>query len=412
MTLPSDHSLPYICKLMWHSFKIPVFYLNEHKKIEIEFPINFAMNPHFSSKNSWLSQICAPHAGHMPILYRTDDSETFISVPVQTDGEFNGTILLGPAAEMKLTDTEIQAFVQKTGTDHNLYGELAAYYRSLPVLSITDCVYAAMHLHYMLYQELLDPADVYTQNRSVTSLSKEIEDPVLTISERRQNTAMHHDALFEQKSMQAIKQGNKDEVIRNWRQLPHYGEVGLLSKTSELRSRKNLAITVITLATRAAVEGGLQYETALTISDLYIQNVEELNDVKAVDHFIEEVLSDYAERVHQTKRNQYSKPINTCLDYIFKHLYDHISLNDLAQKAALHPNYLSALFKREVGYSLREYIQRIKIEEAQSLLLLTDQTISEISALLNYHDQSYFSKMFKKFTGVTPIEYRNKRSVL
>ncbi|WP_460319423.1 helix-turn-helix transcriptional regulator [Paenibacillus sp. YSY-4.3] len=324
------------------------------------------------------------------------------------DEEQKGAILLGPTTERELADEEIQSF----DIEHDLHGELAAYYRSLPVLSIPDCVYAAMHLHYMLYQEELDPASVYTHSRSLTSVFKGIEDPILTISERRQNTAMHHDALFEKKSMQAIKEGNKEEVIRNWRQLPHYGEVGLLSKTSELRSKKNLAITVITLATRAAVEGGLQYETALTISDLYIQNVEEFNDSKAVDYFIEEVLSDYAERVHQAKRNRYSKPINICLDYMFKHLYDPVSLNDLAQKAALHPNYLSALFKREVGCSLREYIQRTKIEEAQSLLLLTNRPISEISALLNYHDQSYFSKIFKKFTGVTPIEYRNKRSVL
>ncbi|MNJ61106.1 HTH-type transcriptional activator Btr [compost metagenome] len=121
------------------------------------------------------------------------------------------------------------------------------------------------------------------------------------------------------------------------------------------------------------------------------------------------MLSDYAERVHQTKRNQYSKPINVCLDYIFKHLYDPITLNDLARKAALHPNYLSALFKKEVGCSLRHYIQQTKIDEARSLLLLTDRSISEISTLLNYHDQSYFSKIFKKFTGVTPNEYKNNR---
>ncbi|AZK47658.1 helix-turn-helix domain-containing protein [Paenibacillus lentus] len=66
-------------------------------------------------------------------------------------------------------------------------------------------------------------------------------------------------------------------------------------------------------------------------------------------------------------------------------------------------------FKKKVGCSLRIYIQQAKIDEARSLLLLTDNSISEISTLLNYHDQSYFFKYIKKFTGVTPNEYRNNR---
>lgn len=410
MTLPIRDELKYICKLMWQSFKIPVFYLNDQKEITIEFCGNFVLNPLFLSKSSWLTQIGGPLPDERsPALYRTDYAETFISVPVHTEGDAGGIILIGPSTDSELTEAMIVSMTRNLHIPPNLHAELKAYYRSLPILTITDNLYAAMHLHYMLFQEKLDPAHIYRRSQSLTSQFTGIEDPILTISERRQNTAMHHDAIFEKKSMQAIKEGNKDEVIRNWRQLPHYGEVGLLSKTSELRSRKNLAITVITLATRAAVEGGLQYETALTISDLYIQNVEELKDSKSVDHFIEDMLSDYAERVHQTKRNQYSKPINVCLDYIFKHLYDPITLNDLARKAALHPNYLSALFKKEVGCSLRHYIQQTKIDEARSLLLLTDRSISEISTLLNYHDQSYFSKIFKKFTGVTPNEYKNNR---
>lgn len=410
MILPANDHLKYVCKLMWQSFKIPIFYLNEQQEIEFEFSANFVVHPLFSGKSGWLTQIGVPLPDERsPTLYRTDYAETFISVPVHTEEDGRGVILLGPSTDSELTDAMIVSIMYDLHISQSLHTELKAYYRSLPVLTITDNVYAAMHLHYMLYQEELDPAHIYTRSQSLTSQYTGIEDPILTISERRQNTAMHHDAIFEKKSMQAIKEGNKEEVIHNWRQLPHYGEVGLLSKTSELRSRKNLAITVITLAARAAVEGGLQYETALTISDLYIQNVEEMKDSKAVDQFIEEMLSDYAERVHQAKRNQYSKPINVCLDYIFKHLYDHITLSDLALKVALHPNYLSSLFKKEVGCSLRHYIQQTKIDEARSLLLLTDHSISEISTLLNYHDQSYFSKIFKKFTGVTPNEYRNNR---
>ncbi|WP_019638012.1 helix-turn-helix transcriptional regulator [Paenibacillus fonticola] len=413
MSILTSQQLNYICKLMWQSFKIPLFVFNDKREIELEFSANFVLNPLYSSKLSWLNQIYDLKAAQrFPALYRTDYLETIISVPIPSAADrADSVIMLGPSTDSELSEGMIQSLLSDLQIPSDRQAGLFSYYASLPVLSIINNVYAAMHLHYMLYQEELDPAQIYALSHSLTRQPVSIEAPSLTISENRQNTAMHHDALFEKKTMQAIREGNKAEVVRHWRHLPSSGQVGLLAKTSQLRNKKNLAITVITLATRAAVEGGLQYETALTISDLYIQSVEEIKDSKAVDSFIEEMLADFAERVHQTKRNRYSKPINICLDYIFKHLYDKISLADLAQKAALHPHYLSGLFKKEVGCSLRDYIQQTKIEEARSLLMLTDQPISEISTLLNYHDQSYFSKIFKKFTGITPNEFRNSRGV-
>ncbi|MEH7313803.1 helix-turn-helix domain-containing protein, partial [Priestia megaterium] len=73
----------------------------------------------------------------------------------------------------------------------------------------------------------------------------------------------------------------------------------------------------------------------------------------------------------------------------------------------LHPNYLSKIFKKEVGKSVSQYIQEQRIEEAKKLLQLSNYTISEISTLLNFHDQSYFTTTFKKILGVTPKQYRN-----
>ena len=77
----------------------------------------------------------------------------------------------------------------------------------------------------------------------------------------------------------------------------------------------------------------------------------------------------------------------------------------------LSPQYISSLFKKEVGVSLSEYILKCKIDEAKYLLTHTNYSILEISTLLCFHDQSYFTKTFKRFTGITPKKYASKSSI-
>ncbi|WP_046587524.1 hypothetical protein [Bacillus sp. SA1-12] len=79
--------------------------------------------------------------------------------------------------------------------------------------------------------------------------------------------------MYEKKLFQCIKEGRKDEFLKLFKIIPDRGQMGVLSKKSLLRNQKNLGITVITLATRAAMEGGLHHEIAYTLSDLYIQSL-------------------------------------------------------------------------------------------------------------------------------------------
>lgn len=84
---------------------------------------------------------------------------------------------------------------------------------------------------------------------------------------------------------------------------------------------------------------------------------------------------------------------------IANHLYGDITLERLAECTNLSPNYLSSLFKKEVELTISDYVQRERIEEAKRLLTLTDYPITDIAAWLNFNDQSYFNKVFKKWNG-------------
>jgi len=97
--------------------------------------------------------------------------------------------------------------------------------------------------------------------------------------------------------------------------------------------------------------------------------------------------------------------------YIAEHFREDIDRNDVASVIFITPNYLSKKFRDETGMNLREYINQLRIDEAKRLLLSTNMTISEISNEIGYDNSSYFSTVFRKICGVSPVQWREAAKV-
>jgi two-component system response regulator YesN len=95
--------------------------------------------------------------------------------------------------------------------------------------------------------------------------------------------------------------------------------------------------------------------------------------------------------------------------YISEHYCEEIGLNDLATAINISPGYLSTIFKQYTGICFTDYLTNYKIEEAKKMLRNSDLKIYEISELLGYQNAYYFSKVFKKVTGMTPSEFLAKK---
>ncbi|KZE06362.1 Transcriptional regulator AraC family [Bacillus mycoides] len=171
-------------------------------------------------------------------------------------------------------------------------------------------------------------------------------------------------------------------------------------------------MSTFTLATRYAIEGNLPPDIAFALSILYIQTMEQLDNVDSVRRLSGDALRTFADRVKEFNAQKFSNAVTTCMNHINKNVYDGISLNELANHLDITPTYLSKLFKKEVGIPLSDYIQRVRVEEAKKLLTLTTYPLSDICAWLNFNDQSYFTRVFKKSTNMTPRQYREKYTVI
>ncbi|TLS53813.1 helix-turn-helix domain-containing protein [Paenibacillus antri] len=127
-------------------------------------------------------------------------------------------------------------------------------------------------------------------------------------------------------------------------------------------------------------------------------------------------LEDWSYRVYGRLKQEMDKEAGntraTIVDqvhrYIELHMEEDVSVQTLADHVYLNPSYLSRVYKSETGESISDYLYRFRMEKAAYMLKNTQERIYEITARLGYQNPQYFIKVFKRYFGITPQEYRDK----
>lgn len=103
--------------------------------------------------------------------------------------------------------------------------------------------------------------------------------------------------------------------------------------------------------------------------------------------------------------------IQNALAYMSSHYEEPLTLSETAAYVKLNPSYFSTLFKKTMGASFKEHLNEIRIRESKKLLAASSYSIIDIAIMTGFEDQSYFTKVFKKITGLTPSQYRNQEAL-
>lgn len=175
--------------------------------------------------------------------------------------------------------------------------------------------------------------------------------------------------------------------------------------SNPLRSLKNNVICVVTVLCRAVIDVGVEPEKCYALSDYYINALEEKKDEQAVRNLAIELSRHYAALVQEEDVRSFSLPVTRAIRYVHGHLFEPCSVKTIASALNLHPNYLSRIFKSEVGVSLTGYTKARKLDEAKNLLVNSDYSITEIAEMMGYGSLSYFSKDFRKIYGNSPTHF-------
>ena len=147
-------------------------------------------------------------------------------------------------------------------------------------------------------------------------------------------------------------------------------------------------------------------ETGFFLWEKYVQSIESAQSRGELSNLLQNMQGDFASRVHALKKRRVSREIETACDYIDQHLQEPLTIEKLASLDGYAEYYFSRKFKRETGMSPAEYIRHKRLQKAASLLVTTEQDVKQIGASLRFCSHSFFSDCFHRQYGVTPSQYR------
>ena len=182
----------------------------------------------------------------------------------------------------------------------------------------------------------------------------------------------------------------------------------LVANSSDpLRQMKNTIYVAITLFSRAAIDGGLYPDTAMTLTDRYFQAVEAATTYQEITGITSTMQADFVNRVHKIRQDSSSsKTIRAIREYVDLHKEDEIVLKDLANELGYTEYYLTKKFKKETGVTFKEYLRDVRLDYSKFLLEHSSISVREIAERLRFTSQSYFTMCFKEKYGKTPNQHR------
>lgn len=177
-----------------------------------------------------------------------------------------------------------------------------------------------------------------------------------------------------------------------------------------MRSATVSVVVFCTIVCRAAIEGGLSPEEAYSVSDAYIQSALDAHTIDELSTISISMYDDFIHRVHRSRENpKYSPPIQRSIHYIEMNLERNIRAQELADFIGYSVAYFTRRFREETGFGISDYVKAVRIERAKVLLDTSEDSVQDIADKLGFTTRNYFTRCFREITGVTPVEYRNKK---
>jgi len=140
----------------------------------------------------------------------------------------------------------------------------------------------------------------------------------------------------------------------------------------------------------------------------YLSQLMEMSEYEQIKTWFLEKILEACRTISSENKVKDASLVGKAKTYIDSHFGKDISLEDVSRSVDISPYYFSKLFKDETGENFIEYLTNVRIQEAKHLLQNRKLSIKEVCVDSGYSDPNYFSRIFKKYVGVTPSEYREK----
>lgn len=318
-------------------------------------------------------------------------------------------LTVGPYLTKELHEKSLLELSERYGVPPHIFSQIEKYYGNLPLITEES------HLEILLNtlgETLWGSMDNFTvqavtgtvseeeASRLVRHFPQKSDDALLAV----QSLERRYDA--ERRLMQAVSQGmahKAEQMIQN------ASAILLEMRTADtLRNSKNYCIIMNTLLRKSAEYGGVHPYYIDGVSSDFAKRIERVQSPEEFPALQREMVNTYCALVKQHSTKQYSPIVQKVLTAVDSDLTADLSLNRLSKLLSVNASYLSSLFKKETGKTLTEFITQKRMQQAAFLLRTTKLQVQTVAQHCGIYDVNYFTKMFKKFSGQTPKEFREQ----
>lgn len=337
---------------------------------------------------------------HYALLLPFEDEQTFL--------------LVGPVRNSALTDNQILQILEGLDLSSSSRTVIQSQYNSLTKEQDINTVEGLL---YGYCQEIFGEGESFTQeNHSISpaDYQNKVMDSLpgmLTSESKSLMPNMTVDELYavENQMLDCIRAGNTKKIEQFFQNDgPQASLSDIEQRTPDtIRNFKNQCIIQNTLCRKTAERGGVPPIYIHQISSDFARQIEQITSVEEAVELIRYMARKYALLVQNRSINEYSLPVQRIITLIDTDLTADLTLRRFAQELNQNASYLSALFKKETGEALTDYVNSKRIEHALFLLNTTDLQVQTIANSCGIYDLSYFGKLFKKYVNMSPSAYRN-----
>ncbi len=391
--------LKYIAKSMGTLSGIPARLIENGEQTAVWFPVKLPKDPFELYRKEILS--ITAHVGYFV-------TPLFHYYGIINAG--NASIVIGPTSQVMANEQTLRELAFKLDVPKENAPAFIAGMNGITHLPVETLLSMLCTVnHFLNGGEMLTVSDIaiFSEEQQAIKTGIEKRRTARVYEEMPQPQETHNVLAIEETLMEIVRKGDT-AALRRWLQQVPAVRSGTIAPT-QLRQLKNTFIVSVTLASRAAIRGGMREEDAFTLSDGYIQRVELLSEHSKIMNLQYNMILEFTEQVEKLHLGHHPTKLATDVaNYVRHHLSEPISTEKMAEEFYLSRPYLSAKFRQETGETLTDFILREKTEEAKRLLRYSDKSASAIGSYLGFSSHGHFIRVFKKYAGMTPNEYRVK----
>lgn len=314
---------------------------------------------------------------------------TFVAAAVpDADGALCGGMVLGPFLMGEKQDA-LAALAEE---------RLAAQAESLPVLP------PARVTHLAAVAAATGCAAALPQGARIGALDRDQESLLNAMYEARE--AQTYPIEFEKRLQRLVAMHDRQGAQSLLNEL--LGHIYCANHFDVQRIRPRI-LELIVLLSRAAIDAGADVSESFLSNEAYLRQLETFTSIEQLSFWLTGVMRRFMQRSFDFAQARHSDAVYKAIQYLREHYAQKVTLEDVARHVYLSRSYLSALFKEETGRSLFTYLGQVRVEKSKLFLLDARVPLAQVAALCGFEDQSYFTRVFKRATGLSPKKYRDAR---